>query len=258
MPKRLLIATLTAASFLLLVAVAQHEGNTAMAEVDPELRDLGEALYAAQCASCHMAGGGGAPPAFPALRDNEALEDLEMIVVNVHRGQGAMPAFPNLDAEELAGIATFVRNAWDNAFGGANVDEVEAILAAIDAPMERLAVWEGVYTQEQADRGRRVFVTHCAQCHGERGDGAGTGADMPPSPSIVGRNLFRDWGGQSVFSLFEITRTTMPQINPNSLSPEAYADSLAYVFALSGLPAGERELPAEREVLETIVIEPQP
>ena len=258
MLKRLLVATLIAASFLFLVAVAQQEGNAAVAEVDPDLFDLGEALYAAQCASCHMAGGGGAPPTFPAMRDNEALEDLERIVVNVHRGMGAMPAFPNLDAEELAGLATYVRNAWDNAMGGASVDEVEAILAALDEPTERVSVWEGVFTQEQAERGRSIFVTHCAQCHGVRGDGAGTGADMPPSPSIVGRNLYRDWGGQSVFALFEITRTTMPQINPDSLSAQAYADSLAYMFDVSGLPSGDQELPTEREALEAIVIESEP
>ena len=256
MSKNAFIAVLSAMVVAIAVASSQQEQDAP--EVDEALFQEGQALYETHCASCHMSGGGGAPPTFPALLDNESLSDVELIVLNVHRGQGAMPAFPQLDAEQLAAVATYVRNAWDNEFGGVSVEEVDAVLVLEDDAQERTSVWEGVYTAEQADRGRSVFVSFCAQCHGERGDGAGTGADMPPSPSIVGRNLFRDWGGQSVFTLFEVTRNTMPQINPDSLSGEQYVDSLAHMFAVSGLPAGDTELVPDQEVLERIVIEAEP
>src|SRR5687768_158989 len=69
----------------------------------------GQALFEQNCAICHKADGSGTPPIFPALAGNQNLSDLALIVTNVHQGKGAMPPFPNLTAEEIATIATYVR-----------------------------------------------------------------------------------------------------------------------------------------------------
>jgi mono/diheme cytochrome c family protein len=37
------------------------------------------------------------------------------------------------------------------------------ILAALQEPG---AIWRGVYTAEQADRGREMYTGRCARCHG--------------------------------------------------------------------------------------------
>lgn len=99
------------------------------AEVDQALFAQGQRLYAAHCAACHMPAGEGMPPTFPALQGNQRLADLALIVGSVHRGVGAMPAFPQFGAEEIAGLASYIRNAWGNEFGGVSVEEVAALLA---------------------------------------------------------------------------------------------------------------------------------
>ena len=99
-----------------------------VAEVDEELFDHGQELFAADCVVCHQATGEGVPDTFPALNNNEELESVEFVVTTIHEGRGAMPAFPQFDEEDLAGVATYIRNAWDNEFGGVTVEEVEATL----------------------------------------------------------------------------------------------------------------------------------
>ena len=65
-------------------------------EVDKALFTQGHALFDGNCALCHQSSGKGIPPAFPALVGNENLQELSLIVTNVYKGAGAMPAFPQL------------------------------------------------------------------------------------------------------------------------------------------------------------------
>lgn len=266
---------------VLSVALAQDQssGDDQPVPVDQDLFEQGEELFGANCTQCHGESGKGSPPTFPAFVGNENLEELELIVRNVRQGQGAMPAFPELDARAIAALATYVRNAWDNDMGGARPERVEAVLAELgegdgeegdgeegdgeegeDAETDAgpTSIWDGVYTEAQAERGRETFVSHCAQCHGPTGDGAGTGADMPPSPSLVKGTFFREWGGSTVRAYFEVARSTMPLINPGGLSDQQYADSIAYLLQVSGLPAGDEELPTDPEELQDIRIEENP
>ncbi|WP_249976714.1 cytochrome c oxidase subunit II [Vreelandella olivaria] len=88
-----------------------------------ELMERGEAVYRAICSSCHQPEGQGAPPAFPALANNEQLiSDLDWhidLVVNGVSGT-AMPAFRStLNPVEIAAVVTFTRNSWGNDTGDA-------------------------------------------------------------------------------------------------------------------------------------------
>ena len=259
MTKRFAIGVSTALLIALVLPLVQSNvvgGTEEAAEVDQALFEQGEQLYEAECAVCHQADGAGSPPAFPALRDNERLEDLELIVSNIHLGEGAMPAFPGLEADEIAGLATHIRNAWVNEFGGVTEEEVAAILDEIAEPVEEVSVWDGVYTEEQAELGRTIYAAQCAVCHGNRGEGGGD-PDFPDGPALAGATFLRNWEGRSVSTLFEVTRATMPQINPGSLSDEQYINVVAHMLELSRLPAGEEVLAPDPVFLSTIVIEPE-
>ena len=259
MTKRIAIGAFSVLLLALVLPLVQHNavgGTEAPAEVDEGLFEQGEQLYEAECAVCHQADGAGDPPVFPALRDNEQLEDLELIVGNIHLGEGAMPAFPGLDADEIAGLATYIRNAWGNEFGGVTEEAVAVLLDQIAEPVAEKTVWDAVFTGEQAERGGRIYVGVCADCHGRRGDGAGAG-DMPPSPAVAGPAFLRGWSGRNVATLYEFTRATMPLTNPGSLDEQEYIDVIAYMLQLTGLPAGDEELPADPGVLAGIFIEQQ-
>ncbi|HIC72997.1 MAG TPA: c-type cytochrome [Alphaproteobacteria bacterium] len=249
-------------------------------ESDKELFAQGNALFDANCVLCHQSSGKGIPPAFPALAGNKNLQDLSLIVTNIHKGQGAMPAFPQLSAEEIAALATYIRNAWGNEFGGVRSEAVAAFLADQDGgeAVELRSVWDGVYTKEQANRGEPLYAKNCAECHGDTPvAGGGFGApiqsltESEPSfllvsdpevggfasaPPLAGGVFLRGWKGQTVATLYQYARTGMPQDSPGSLSDQQYVDIIAYMFGLTDLPTGESELLPDAQELIAIIIEP--
>lgn len=225
----------------------------------------GEQLYERNCAACHQADGTGIQPAFPPLAGNVNLENLELIVGNIHEGKGAMPPFPNLTAEEIAAVATYIRNSWNNDFGEVTTEEVAAILGDgeddgdeddVEGVGDQASIWDGVYTEEQAARGQEAYGS-CTRCHGRRLNGAADDPDMKSTPPLARAAFLRDWDGQSLAALFEMTRATMPQDNPNSLSDQQYIDVIAYMLSVSDAPAGDEELPPDPAALGSIVIEPR-
>ena len=111
------------------------------------------------------------------------------------------------------------------------------------------SVWEGVYTEAQAERGKTAYTASCASCHGP--DLAGGGEASP----LAGPEFLAGWNGLPVAELFERARTTMPIQAPGSLDPAAYADILAYMLKVSGLPAGQAELAPRGEALSGIRID---
>ena len=99
------------------------------------------------------------------------------------------------------------------------------------------SVWDGVYTAEQAERGRAFYAKECASCHGE----GLTGQDQVPT--LVGPGFLANWDGQTVAALFDQTRKSMPKNNPNGFSRQEYLDSIALILKANGFPAGKTELP---------------
>lgn len=88
----------------------------------------GARLYASNCAVCHGPAGEGLIG--PALAGHPGLVDTTFIVSTILAGRPThgMPPFADvLDDADLAELATFVRNAWTNAFGAVSADEVAAL-----------------------------------------------------------------------------------------------------------------------------------
>ncbi|PTU74453.1 cytochrome c oxidase subunit II [Pseudomonas mangrovi] len=86
-----------------------------------ELMARGEKAYQTACAACHMAGGEGLPPMFPALKGSPIavgpVAEHIGIVVNGKPGT-AMAAFgKQLSEVDIAAIITYERNAWGNNVG---------------------------------------------------------------------------------------------------------------------------------------------
>jgi mono/diheme cytochrome c family protein len=98
---------------------------------------------------------------------------------------------------------------------------------------------DGVFSKAQADRGRDVFVTVCANCHtrGQFSDGTWR----------------RKWEGRTVFDVLESIRTTMPNDNPSGLSDGEYLDVITYLLAQNGYPAGAQD--ASEAALKKVRIE---
>jgi mono/diheme cytochrome c family protein len=99
----------------------------------------------------------------------------------------------------------------------------------------------GVFTDEQAARGKDIYVGACRECH------------VPASHTGV---LFRNsWGGRLVSELLAFMTERMPKNSPGSLSGEEYAAVTAYILLLNGYPSGDEELPADSAAASRIRIE---
>jgi sarcosine oxidase len=98
----------------------------------------------------------------------------------------------------------------------------------------------GVYSQDQARKGAETYRKFCSSCH-----------------TIAGHNgeAFQStWDGKSAADLFDYLRMTMPNDNPGKLSRGQYADIVAYLLQLNGMPAGPRSLTADLTNLKQIRI----
>jgi alcohol dehydrogenase (cytochrome c) len=120
-----------------------------------------------------------------------------------------------------------------------------------------VSVWSGVYTAAQNKRGEELHATACAACHGPQLNGAGQ-PEMPPSPAIARTPLLRKWSGQTVAALFVYVRHTMPPDAPGTLTDQQCIDSIAHMLAVTGMPAGGKELPPDPKALANILIEAKP
>ena len=110
-------------------------------------------------------------------------------------------------------------------------------------------VWDGVYTAEQADRGRPLYSKTCASCHGDML----TGGEM--APPLAGGAFLSNWNGLTVGDLFERIRKTMPESKPNTLPRTTIADVMAYMLKVNEFPAGKEELSTKPEMLSQIKIQ---
>src|SRR5579863_5953625 len=111
------------------------------------------------------------------------------------------------------------------------------------------SVWDGVFTEEQANRGRALYGQECSGCHGD----SLTGADEVPA--LSGGVFLSNWDGLTVGDLFERIRISMPANSPGKLNRDKVADILSYLLAMNRFPVGKTELDRRTEVLKEIRFE---
>ena len=121
-------------------------------------------------------------------------------------------------------------------------------------------VWDGVYTDQQADRGQQMYRRTCAKCHLSDltgGEHSG-GADGEVPPPLVGPEFIEHWNDRSLSELFLAIKRGMPLDTPGALPAPAYADLLGFLLKMNDMPAGTRELPSDPASIEAIRITPRP
>ena len=109
-------------------------------------------------------------------------------------------------------------------------------------------VLEGVYTPEQAVRGREIYADKCYFCHGRALLGEGE------APALSGNRFLTEWETVAVGALFDRIRTGMPIKTPGTLSRQQSADLTAFLLYYNGFPSGPTELSTRSELLQDIRI----
>jgi len=109
-------------------------------------------------------------------------------------------------------------------------------------------VWDGLYTEEQAARGEKLYAERCSKCHGD------TLGGQEAAPALTGATFYSNWEGENLEALLDRIRTTMPQDKPGSLTRPQNADILAYILRVGSYPAGTVALEGQAGALSGITI----
>ena len=125
------------------------------------------------------------------------------------------------------------------------------LLCAANAHTRR-TVWDGVYTDAQAERGRASYQESCVGCHRDdlRGDNT--------APSLVGESFMFLWGDMEVGDLAARIQKLMPPERPGILPAQAYTDIVAYILQKNALPAGDSELLPDPAALHILITASRP
>ena len=113
---------------------------------------------------------------------------------------------------------------------GAGLSLVAQDASAPAPSIQRKTVWQGVFTTDQVQRGSASFNTSCVRCHAFDPQG------VPFRMS--GDAFWNNWADDSLDVLYGRIRTNMPNNAPGSLAPQVYADIVAFILSVNGVPAG--------------------
>jgi cytochrome c len=114
---------------------------------------------------------------------------------------------------------------------------VLVLAAGAASAQARVSIWDGVYTDAQAERGHTLYMQSCARCHGANLSGT---FEIPP---LMGR-FMPYWSGSTLDVLFDYVSTAMPLDHPGALGPAANTDIVAFLLKSNDIPAGTKELSA--------------
>src|SRR6266446_2518301 len=264
----------------------------ALAQTTPAVQsvgaDLGARTYTTYCTSCHQENGRGVIGAFPPLAGyapnllSQAMGRGYLIrvllfglegAITVHDASfaGVMPAWNALDDSAIAAVLNYVVTAWDNKqhlpadFKPFETSEVAAartermgstmvhVLRQKLVPQPQQAdpnipaAIVLTFTDQQVAQGKSAYEHNCKDCHGLALDNGEFGG-----APLRGSYFRTRWGSGSVANLYAYTKSKMPPDRPGMLSDKVYADVVAYILQFNGYKSGDKELPTDPKVQQSM------
>ena len=128
------IAALTILASIPLMGAARQEDASPVAN---DLVAQGEVIFNNVCIACHQPDGKGIQGIYLPLAGNPlvTLEDPTYLITVILNGRGGMPRFDTTYSDEqVAAIASFVRQSWENDAAPVTAEEVAAVRASFVAP----------------------------------------------------------------------------------------------------------------------------
>jgi mono/diheme cytochrome c family protein len=113
---------------------------------------------------------------------------------------------------------------------------VTVVVSAQTAKPVGPTVWDGVFTDAQADRAAGMFSQSCERCH--------TLAAQGTRP-LSGEKFWEGYTQKTVGDLLTFVKTNMPNGQGGSLPATTYNDLVALILKSNGFPSGKSELTPE-------------
>ena len=114
-------------------------------------------------------------------------------------------------------------------------------MAIQDNGEKMISIKDGVYSNEQAKRGLKVYKKSCLKCHHPK--------------QFAGPAYMDSWAGARIYDLLEVVRRTMPTENPGSLKRDQYVAIIAFLLKINSFPPGEKMMSSKSDDLKQIRIE---
>jgi mono/diheme cytochrome c family protein len=141
------------------VYIKSQAASPRVARMSPDSAAMkrGAEIYSDACASCHLENGIGQPRYFPPLGPNASLQQSDpiglehLILAGSRLGTSAsrpspltMPSFAwKLSDQEVADVATFIRNSWGNQAAAVSIEDVRAARKKLNLDTLHLTVNSG-------------------------------------------------------------------------------------------------------------------
>lgn len=114
-------------------------------------------------------------------------------------------------------------------------------MSSLEAQTAPRTTKAGVYTADQAVKGREVFNSNCLGCH--------------TTATHQGPAFTNKWFGRALFDLYDYVSQAMPKAAPGSLTEDEYVWVTAYILRLNGMPPGRTELSPEPAWLKSVRVD---
>jgi mono/diheme cytochrome c family protein len=106
------------------------------------------------------------------------------------------------------------------------------------------------FTAAQAERGQATYRQSCQDCHGSSLDNGEFGG-----PPLKGGYFRTRWGSGNVAVLYGYLSLAMPPDRPGQLSPQTYADLVAFILSNNGYTAGDKELTSDQNAQQSMSLQ---
>ncbi len=113
---------------------------------------------------------------------------------------------------------------------------IPAVIIAAATTLSAATVWDGVYTEAQAARGKAAYSGKCGSCHGE------DFVAVARAP-LGGQGFMERWREGTIDGFFDFVKANMPRNAAGTVAEkDKKVDILAYILQANGFPAGSVEL----------------
>ena len=110
------------------------------------------------------------------------------------------------------------------------------LFVAVNTSAETLN--DGVFTKEQAARGKVSYEKNCKTCH----------------MIDFYKDKLAGWNQAPLIDFYDVVSSTMPGDRPGALALQDYTDALAYIFSELGYPAGDKEMNPDDGSMDDVTI----
>lgn len=102
-------------------------------------------------------------------------------------------------------------------------------------------IWDGVYSDEQADKGALLYRTACSNCHGKQLEGV----PDEGNPALASPGFMVEWDGLTLADLVAHVHVS-PHSRPDDMDPLTAVALTAFILNQNGVPSGKTALSTEK------------